>query len=203
MHKLILIAGAAAMAASMPALAKNGGGPKGQAGAKAQVKTRTDTRVVSRGHARTDARASARARARTGANVDRTIDTDRDGIPDYRDRDMVRTRIDRTVDIDRDGIPDFRDRNIVRTGNNGQACPPGLANRTPACTPPGQARKMFSQGQRIPSGYDYFTRYEDIPLTLRNQYQLGTDAQYIYRDRSIYVVDPATRLVTRIIDLLN
>lgn len=84
--------------------------------------------------------------------------------------------------------------------HRGQACAPGLAKRTPACLPPGQARKIFVEGQRIPTGYNFYTDYQDIPLAHRNQYQLQPSSQYIYRGSAIYQVDPATRLVSRIID---
>lgn len=85
----------------------------------------------------------------------------------------------------------------------GQACPPGLAKRTPACLPPGQARKIFAQGQRVPTGYNFYTDYQDIPLAYRNQYQLPSSSQYIYRGNAIYQVDPTTRMVSRIIDTLR
>jgi hypothetical protein len=231
MRKLILLAGAAMMAAAGPAVAKPGGGKpaaKAQAGAKAKagpVRTRADvrnrTQVRSGGHARTDARANVRARTRTGAAVDRRLDTNGNGIPDYRES--------RLADANGNGIPDYRESRMVDTNGNGVAdwrerwidrdrdgmddraqrrvgaegCPPGLARKTPACVPPGQAKRMFEQGQRIPLGYDYFTRYEDIPVVYRDRYSIPTGQQYVYRDRSVYVVDPATRLVTRVIDLID
>jgi hypothetical protein len=82
-------------------------------------------------------------------------------------------------------------------------CPPGLAAKGNGCLPPGQARRMFNVGQRVPTGYNFYTPYSNIPLAYRDQYGLVTDGRYIYRDRSIYVVDPATNLVTRIIDLMR
>ena len=100
---------------------------------------------------------------------------------------------------------------VVRThasGNTGgrhghNACPPGLAAKHNGCLPPGQARKLFNVGQRIPTGYNFYTQYSEIPLAYRNQYGLTDAYQYIYRDQSVYVVDPATSLVTRIIDLIR
>ena len=82
-------------------------------------------------------------------------------------------------------------------------CPPGLAAKGNGCLPPGQARKLFNVGQRIPAGYDFYTRYQDIPVAYRDRYGLGDDYRYIYRDQSVYVVDPTTSLVTRIIDLVR
>jgi hypothetical protein len=83
----------------------------------------------------------------------------------------------------------------------GANCPPGLANRTPACVPPGQARRMFREGQRIPTSYGAFNSYNDIPEQYRGRVPTGYN--YIYRDNNVYVVDPQTRLVRSIINLLG
>jgi hypothetical protein len=83
------------------------------------------------------------------------------------------------------------------------ACPPGLAAKGNGCLPPGQARKLFNVGQRIPTGYNFYTPYSQIPVAYRDRYGLMTDGRYIYRDDSIYVVDPRTSLVTSIIDLID
>lgn len=120
----------------------------------------------------------------------RYTDINRNGVADWRER---------WIDHNRDGIDDRR-----QVGNRwgGAACPPGLAKKTPACIPPGQAKRMFAQGQRLPLNYRYYTDYDDIPLVLRDRYTLDDDFRYIYRDDRIYVVDPTTRLITRIIDAI-
>ena len=104
----------------------------------------------------------------------------------------------------RAGMGDRR-RSHERAGRDAHphGCPPGLANRNPPCTPPGQANRLFREGQRLPTSYRYFTDYNDIPLTLREQYELEAAQRYILRDNSLYIVDPTTRLVSRIIDLLD
>lgn len=192
MKKVLLAASAAALAISMPAAAESQGKGKGHSAkaphsqnmkrnAKSNGQVRTDVR------ARTDARANARARARTGASVDR-LDIDRDGILDSRDR---------RVDRNRDGIDDR-----AQNRYGGAACPPGLAKKTPACVPPGQAKRMFEEGQRIPYGYNYFTDYNAIPEAYRTRVPYSDDYRYIYRDDRVYVVDPTTRVVRSIIDLL-
>lgn len=100
-----------------------------------------------------------------------------------------------------------RPRTVVRTRANNRyganSCPPGLAAKGNGCLPPGQAKKLFNVGQRIPTGYHFYTPYGEIPVAYRDRYGLATDGRYIYRDDSIYVVDPTTSLVTRIIDLID
>lgn len=196
MRKLILLASAGAIAATIPNLAQAQGRGHGQSGQAAHGKATSAgarTAVRSRGHARTDARANARARTRTGASVDRRIDSDGDGIPDYRDR---------LVDRNRDGIDDRRHGN--RYG--GAACPPGLANRTPACVPPGQARRTLREGQRIPASYGDFVGYQDLlgrlPESYRDDIPTG-DYRYVYSGDKVYVVDARTRLIRDVINILR
>ena len=174
MRKLILIASAAAMAASMPALAKpeNAGGRSGAhataKGGKAHVRNAT----------------SARTRAKAPARRHRVTASDRNG----------------------NGILDSRERRTSSNRYGTNNCPPGLANKNNGCLPPGQAKKIFAQGQRIPAGYNFFTAYNDIPSRYRDDipeaYRSG-DYRYIYRNDTVYVVDPATRLVRGIFDLFD
>ena len=81
-------------------------------------------------------------------------------------------------------------------------CPRGLAAKLNGCLPPGQARKYYNLGQRIPRGFGFYTPYNNLPLAFRNQYGLiypDSRYDYIYRNHSIYVVDPVSRLVADII----
>ena len=198
MSKLIWIISAAAIAISAPAAAQGQGKGKGagksshSSMAKGKGQAHRHGQAQTKVGARSDARATTRAEARSGRSVDRTVDRDGNGIADARER---------FVDRNRDGIDD-------RTGNRygGSACPPGLAKKTPACVPPGQAKRTFSEGQRVPTGFDSFTDFNDIPLQLRNAIpsQYGSDAfRYIYRDNRVYVVDRRTRIVSDIINLLR
>lgn len=213
MRKIMLAAGAALIALSTPMTAEAQGNGRGQ---KAQVTTKTNA----------NSRAPTRVRAttRTAVRVDRRYDADNNGIPDYRQRTVA--------DANNNGIPDYRERNLVDINRNGIAdwrerlidrdrdglddraegryggyvCPPGLAKKTPACVPPGQAQRLFREGQRIPTGYRYYTDLNGIPVGYRDDipasYRTG-DYRYIYRDNTIYVVDRTTRLVRSIIDLLD
>lgn len=62
---------------------------------------------------------------------------------------------------------------------------------------------MRSNGYRV--GYvfgpDYgYTAYNAIPRTYVRQYRLRDNYRYVYRDNRVYVVDPTTYAVTRILD---
>ena len=95
--------------------------------------------------------------------------------------------------------------NSHATGNRhgGAHCPPGLANRNPPCVPPGQARRhLYSVGQRLPLDAGGLIGFGGLPRDLRDRYEVPPGYRYIYRDDSIYVVDPRTRLVQDIIDIL-
>lgn len=194
MKKILMIASAAAMAITMPALAQGQGKGKGasakqsqsqsmkrNARSNGQVRADVGARVDVR--ARTNARANVRARTHTGASIDR-LDINRDGRLDT---------LDRRLDRNRDGL-------------NDRLCPPGLAKKTPACVPPGQAKRMFSEGQRIPTTFRGLTDFDDLSPQFRSrlpgEFQ-SDNFDFIVRDNSIFVVDPTTRVVRTIIDLLR
>ena len=82
-------------------------------------------------------------------------------------------------------------------------CPPGLAKKGNGCMPPGQARKYYwNRGARVPVGYNGWTRYDAIPRAYRGRVPYDARYRYVYRDDSVYVVDPRTRLVRDVIDLI-
>jgi len=78
-------------------------------------------------------------------------------------------------------------------------CPPGLARQGTGCVPPGQARRLFNVGQRLPSSF----RYSQIPVQYRDQITYSSRYRYTYNDGLVYVVDPRTRVVQSIIDLIR
>ena len=78
-------------------------------------------------------------------------------------------------------------------------CPPGLAKKHNGCMPPGQARQQWRRGYRVPNGYGSYTAYDQIPYEYRNRYNLDPDNRYIYRDNTIYQVDPRTQIIQQIL----
>jgi hypothetical protein len=96
---------------------------------------------------------------------------------------------------------------IVPGGNIGYGvggCPPGLAKKAVPCVPPGQAKKMFDIGHRVPLGYQGLLGYNGLPNTLRSYYgaQLDPRSRYIYDDSYIYRVDPRTMLVQQVLSAI-
>ena len=81
-------------------------------------------------------------------------------------------------------------------------CPPGLAKKHNGCLPPGQAKKRYDVGQRLPYGYNSYTPYNQIPYDLRNQYGLDPYGRYIYRDGYLYEVNPRTRIISQILSAI-
>lgn len=81
-------------------------------------------------------------------------------------------------------------------------CPPGLAKKNNGCLPPGQARRTYNLGQRLPYGYNSYTPYSSLPYDLRSQYNLDPSGRYIYRDGYLYEVNPRTRIISQILNAL-
>jgi hypothetical protein len=45
-----------------------------------------------------------------------------------------------------------------------------------------------------------YTSYSDLPQPVVSYYKLSPDEKYVYREGYVYVVDPSTGAVTRVID---
>jgi hypothetical protein len=78
-------------------------------------------------------------------------------------------------------------------------CPPGLAKKNPPCIPPGQAKKLYGVGQRLPLGYGTPYAYNRIPYDVRSRYGLSPVGSYYYGDGYLYRVNPRTMLVEQAI----
>jgi hypothetical protein len=81
-------------------------------------------------------------------------------------------------------------------------CPPGLAKRDNGCLPPGQAKKLYTVGQRYNRNFGNAWTYNDIPQSLRSQYSLDQTNRYYYRNGYVYQVDPRTMIVEQVISAL-
>lgn len=81
-------------------------------------------------------------------------------------------------------------------------CPPGLAKK--GCIPPGQAKKLFSAGQRFRLGYGGLSPfgYNQIPYDLRRQYGFDPYDNYYYGNGYLYRVDPTTMIVSQVINAI-
>jgi hypothetical protein len=77
-------------------------------------------------------------------------------------------------------------------------CPPGLAKKHNGCLPPGQAKKIYGVGERLPVGY----RYVAVPVQYRDRIAFQDRYRYYYDDGRVYAVDPTTRLIAEVIDLI-
>ncbi len=66
-----------------------------------------------------------------------------------------------------------------------------------------QTARLFAVGQRVPRAYGYWTPYSGLPQNYVTQYNLSPDNRYVYRNHYIYVVDPKTYAVERIITALT
>jgi hypothetical protein len=70
------------------------------------------------------------------------------------------------------------------------------------------SRRAMARHARWNSGYRFgprysYTSYRALPRTYVSRYDLSPDYRYVYQDNYIYVVNPRTYAVERIIDALT
>ncbi|MEO5774205.1 MAG: hypothetical protein ABIQ32_08830 [Sphingomicrobium sp.] len=82
------------------------------------------------------------------------------------------------------------------------SCPPGLAKKHNGCMPPGQAKRLYREGQRYNRNFGTSWSYNQIPDYLRNQYRFDQNGRYYYNNGYLYQVDPKTMLVQQVISAL-
>ena len=63
-------------------------------------------------------------------------------------------------------------------------------------------QNRYRVGYRFGPDYSY-TEYSALPRPYVTRYHLSPDYRYVYRDNNIYVVDPATYAVTRILNAIS
>ena len=90
-------------------------------------------------------------------------------------------------------------------GYGRDGCPHGLAKKAVPCMPPGQAKKLFGVGQRVPYEYGGLMSYNRLPYSVRSHYgrQLNPYSRYIYNNGYLYRVDPRTMVVEQILSALT
>lgn len=219
MRKILLIASAAAMAVSMPALAQKGGngGGKGHAahaqggggkeargGGGGQAKPAKAERHVSYGGGgaakphKAERQAFRDAKpAKAERQAFRAPKQERKAVR-HAERTLVRADdLGRADDVNLSGYRDG-DRRYASLGNGG-ACPPGLAKK--GCMPPGQAKKAFRLGERVQpawfSGYNVPSQYSAFYPDTADSYYRYSDEGYIYR------INSQNDLVSGLIPLLG
>ncbi len=69
--------------------------------------------------------------------------------------------------------------------------------------PGGPRHYAYSRGYRFDRGYRGWSRYDGLPPAFRSRYGYNPRYRYVYRDNVVYVVDPTTRLVRDVVDLLS
>ena len=190
MRKLLLLAGAGLiLALGAPTAADAQGRGKGKA-AKVHMNARGQIDMNRNGRA--DWREQRLIDANGNGILDwrerRRVDINRNGIADWRER---------FIDRDRDGIDDRQEIMANRWG--GATCPPGLEKKVPPCIPPGQVGRTFNIGERILTGWGTIP-FRRIPLSVRDEFDLDDDDRFVFRNGTLFVIDPRTRLIERIIE---
>ena len=92
----------------------------------------------------------------------------------------------------------------INQGYGVGGCPRGLAKKAVPCVPPGQAKKLFGVGQRVPLNYNGLLGYNSLPYDLRSHYgrQLDPRSRYIYDNNYLYRVDPTTMAVQQVLNAI-
>jgi hypothetical protein len=221
MRKFLMIASAAAMAASMPALAQKGGNGGGNGGGKGHAAHAQGggggnaTRGGGGKPAKAERQAShggggakphkAERQANQGGGKPAKAERQAFRAP-KGERKAVRQAERQVVRVNevRGGnmvdVGDYRhgDRRYASLGRGG-ACPPGLAKK--GCMPPGQAKKAFSLGQQVQpswfSGYNVPSEYSAFYPDTADTYFRHSDEGYIYR------INSQNNLVSGLIPLLG
>ncbi len=173
MKKLILLAGAAALASTGPLAAKPGNGhAKGQSHGNHAMMIHGGGHAKGHGHA-THAmmKHGGKANAKNSHRASRGI--------------LMTDRYGRLYALDARG-----------------SCPPGLAKRHNGCTPPGQAKRRYTVGQRYNRNFGNMWTYSQVPYYLRTHYNLDQSERYYYNNGYVYQVDPRTMLIQQVISAI-
>jgi hypothetical protein len=200
MNKILLAAGAAALALSGPVLAGgqhgggNGGGHGGGQGKAKAERGGGGPKAAAPKHGGGNGHAQMKVdRGNRGQGQVKAAKADRD----WSNGKMAGNDVRRVEVVDR-GVVRVRDGGAPRIayadyGYDGGGCPPGLAKKGNGCLPPGQAKKLV--GSRLSAGY--LSAMLDGPY--RDWYR--DDDRFLYRmgDGYIYRVDRGSNLINALI----
>ena len=81
-----------------------------------------------------------------------------------------------------------------------QSCPPGLAKKHNGCLPPGQAKKRYVVGDRLPDGVVYYAVPGDVTVHLR---PTPVGYQYVRVDDDVLLMNQATKMIVDAVTLLS
>lgn len=228
MRKFLLIASAAAMAATMPALAEKGGkgGGNGNGGGKGQAAAQGGGGGHGGGkaHKMAGGQGGGQAKPQKAQKAERQAfnggggqvkpqKAERQamrggGKPAKAERQAFKHEVKRKENfvqerVQRAPFGDDRafDGGGARLATLGQSCPPGLAKKNNGCLPPGQAKKVFGLGDRIQPSW--FSGYQ-VPEQYRAFYSDTPDYYYRYNDDGyIYRVERQSNLISGLVPLLG
>lgn len=105
---------------------------------------------------------------------------------------------DAGVSVDVSIVLGERERDIVRS-HYASNCPPGLAKKRNGCLPPGQAKKRYAVGGRVPDGVEIVVLPEEVIVRLP---PLPRGYGYRVVDGDLVVVALATLIIADAIGLL-
>lgn len=216
MTRMFLLAGAAALAISMPAAAEKGGkgGGHGRGGGNDHAaRVENHGGGHGRGHASRPDKVQRQAARAERRRDDRRFDDgnrDRNALrraqavrverEHHRRDDRHGSFVERSRQRDRDDWS--RARSAPRFADFGRGCPPGLAKKNNGCLPPGQARKAAAAlGSRVDRSWFASNR---LPNGYRDLYYDTPDYYYRYDNvGNIYRVDSRNNMISGLIPLLG
>ena len=150
---------------------------------------RREQRAENRNRGRADDRQARMVNRGEDRRVVRARDMDDRRLARARGSDDRRVRV-RNFDNDDRWVENFA------RGVNG--CPPGLANKNPACMPPGQYKKW--EGNLLPAAL----KSSMLPLALRDVWRDNDDYYYRYNNAGyVYRVDRDNDLVSALLPLFG
>ena len=80
-----------------------------------------------------------------------------------------------------------------------KSCPPGLAKKHNGCLPPGQAKKRYVIGHRLPDNVVYYAVPRDVVVHLQ---PVPVGYQYVRVDDDVLLMNQATKMIVDAVTLM-